>query len=105
MKKILADIGVGEEVELKQARGVVGRGGMVVEVIVAKLGNIDQKRRVMESKRALWGREERVEDDLTWKERRIKARLRYSGSRRKERKDVKSGIREDMDRRGKVEAG
>ncbi|KMQ84348.1 hypothetical protein RF55_17915 [Lasius niger] len=45
-------------------------------MVVVTLGSIEQKRQVMGNKKELRGREERIDDDLTWKERKVRWKLR-----------------------------
>ncbi|XP_046746434.1 golgin subfamily A member 6-like protein 6 [Diprion similis] len=61
-------------------------------VWVAKLGSRDQKRQVMEKKRELRRRIERIEDDLTWVERKMQWKLREIASTvKQERSRVRVG--------------
>ncbi|KZC11441.1 hypothetical protein WN55_03030 [Dufourea novaeangliae] len=53
-----------------------GGKGMVISI----LDNIEQKRRIMEGRRKLEGRVERIEDDLTWKERKMQWELKRIAS-------------------------
>lgn len=62
------------KVDKSEVRKVGGGRGMVM----VKLGSIEQKKMVMEKKKRLKERKEKIEDDLTWKERRrwmINARM------------------------------
>lgn len=60
---------IGAEVEIKDIRKVgaiqAGRG-----IVIITLGNVEQNRQVMEKKRKMRGREEWIDEDLTWTERR-----------------------------------
>ncbi|XP_066596120.1 golgin subfamily A member 6-like protein 25 [Prorops nasuta] len=83
VRKILEVIGVKEGVkEVRVLRGMKGEGRKGVEV---RLESREIKRRVMEGKSRLRGRKERIEDDLTWEERRIMGRMKEiaEGRRRK----------------------
>lgn len=59
-------------VEMEWIRKIRGKEGGVGEMVVVRLGSREQKRQVMEKKRKLKGRKERIEDDLTWEERKMK---------------------------------
>lgn len=54
-------------------------------MIVVKLGNEGQRREVLEKKRSLRGRRERIMEDRTWKERKMKWRIEEI-ARKEERK-------------------
>lgn len=54
-------------------------------MIVVKLGNEGQKREVLEKKRSLRGRRERIMEDRTWKERKMKWKIEEI-ARKEERK-------------------
>lgn len=73
-----------EEVEVKRAWKVERRSGG--NIVVAELGNWQQKRKVMVKKKSLV-REIWVEDDLTRKEREIQQRLRERARAEKEKGD------------------
>ncbi|XP_046602569.1 vicilin-like seed storage protein At2g18540 [Neodiprion lecontei] len=74
LKKILQLIGV--EVEVKDMWEVGAKKGGEKGIWIARLGNREQKRQVMGRKSLLKGREERIDEDLTWAERRMKWKLR-----------------------------
>ncbi|XP_046615350.1 uncharacterized protein LOC124302827 [Neodiprion virginianus] len=74
LKKILQLIGV--EVEVKDMWEVGAKKGGEKGIWIARLGNREQKRQVMGRKSLLKGREERIGEDLTWAERRMKWKLR-----------------------------
>ncbi|KMQ86086.1 hypothetical protein RF55_15041 [Lasius niger] len=88
----------------KGKREVWEGGGMVV----VKLGSREQKREVMEKKKRLKGRKIRIEDDLTWEERKVRWKIRAiaeeerrKGSRKGERKAGGRGdLRNKEKRRG-----
>ncbi|XP_046145529.1 uncharacterized protein LOC123988824 [Osmia bicornis bicornis] len=68
-EEILKIIGVEEAVEEVKAIGLT-EGGKGVNMVQLKIKTVDLRRRIMEEKKALKGREERIEEDLTWAERR-----------------------------------
>lgn len=70
VEKLLEEIGV--KAEVKNVRGVGGREEENFKIWVAELGNEEQKRQVLKRKSQLRGRRERIEEDRTWKERRIR---------------------------------
>lgn len=70
---LLRDIGVVVEIgEIKRIGGDKEKGR---EMIVVKLGSEEQKREVMRNKRKLKGRREKIMEDWTWKERRMRWKL------------------------------
>lgn len=72
VEKILGEIGV--EVKIEEVRRL-GRIGKEKEGTVwVKLENLEQKKEVMEKKK-LKGRKERITDDWTWRERRMRWKL------------------------------
>lgn len=58
---------------------------------MVKLGNEEQKREVMQNKKKLKGRKEKIIEDWTWKERKMRWRLEEI-ARNEERKGGKVGI-------------
>lgn len=70
--KLLKEIGVVGTVEEVRRIGARRKDG--TNMAVVKLGNLAMKRDVME-KKMLKGREERIEEDLTWRERKMMWRL------------------------------
>ncbi|RLU19487.1 hypothetical protein DMN91_008044 [Ooceraea biroi] len=73
VREVLERIGAkGEMVECRRIGGDKGKGR---ERILVKLSNEEQKREVMLMKKNLRGREERIMDDWTWKERRMRWKL------------------------------
>ncbi|EFN81027.1 hypothetical protein EAI_05498 [Harpegnathos saltator] len=63
------------EVDMKEVRRL-GEGQREGEgTVLVKLGSMEEKRKVMEAKKKLRGRKERIEDDLTREERRTKWRI------------------------------
>lgn len=73
VEKIMKEIGVKTEIEwIRKLKGKEGEEG---EMVVVKLGSREQKRQVMERKKVLRGKRVRIEDDLTWEERKMKWKL------------------------------
>lgn len=73
VEEILKDIGVKGKIEgMRKLRENVERG---TETIWVRLENEEQRRKVMERKKTLRGRKERIMEDLTWKERKMRWRL------------------------------
>lgn len=54
---------------------VGGEGKGKAGITMVKLGSVKQKKEVMEKKRKLKGRQERIEDDLMWRERQIRWKI------------------------------
>ena len=85
---------IGAEVEIKDIRKVgavqEGRG-----IVIITLGNVEQKRQVMEKKRKMRGREEWIDEDLTWTERRSRWKLREIA-----RKEEREGRKVWLGRKG-----
>lgn len=73
-EKLVREIGV--DVEIKEVWGIKMNRRKSAKMLIVKLGNFNQKKIVMQNKKKLWGREERIEDDLTWRERKMKWTLR-----------------------------
>ncbi|KAK2578561.1 hypothetical protein KPH14_012208 [Odynerus spinipes] len=63
--------GMGIEEGIESVREIRGREGMVV----VRMKDKDKKKKVMEARRNLKGKRERVEDDLTWRERKMKRNI------------------------------
>ncbi|XP_070168832.1 uncharacterized protein PF3D7_1120000-like [Polyergus mexicanus] len=74
VEKILEILGVNIKIESVKRVGIMTEGERGMAVVT--LGSMEQKRQVMENKKKLRGREERIEDDLTWEERKVRWRLR-----------------------------
>ncbi|XP_066585584.1 golgin subfamily A member 6-like protein 25 [Prorops nasuta] len=74
VEKILRIIGVKDAVQGVRRIGGVGKGGR--KGVEVKMKNKEVKRKVMEGKKELRGRRERMEEDLTWEERRVMLRIR-----------------------------
>lgn len=62
-------------VKIKEIRKLGGEKDKRWEIILMKLENEEQRREVMLRKRNLRGRKERVLEDWTWKERRMRWKL------------------------------
>ncbi|EZA51888.1 hypothetical protein X777_09581 [Ooceraea biroi] len=67
---------VGVEVELKEVGRIGGKDREGREMIWVRLGSKEGKKRVMEERKELRERRERIGDDLTWRERRIEWMVR-----------------------------
>jgi len=65
IKKIMRELGL--EVDTENMRSIEGKG-KEVNLTIVRLQNIGQKKRVMEGRRGVKGRNIRIEDDLTWKD-------------------------------------
>jgi hypothetical protein len=72
--KVLEEIGA--KVRIEDVRRVGGKYGKEGGMVVVKLGSREQKREVMEKKKGLKGKKIRIEDDLTWEERKIRWKIR-----------------------------
>ncbi|KMQ90625.1 hypothetical protein RF55_9593 [Lasius niger] len=66
---------IGAEVEIEWIRRIRGKEGVEREMVVVGLGSREQKRQVMEKKKGLKGKMTRIEDDLTWGEKRMKWKI------------------------------
>ncbi|KMQ82440.1 1-phosphatidylinositol- -bisphosphate phosphodiesterase gamma-1, partial [Lasius niger] len=67
---------IGAKVEIEEVRRVGRKYGKERGMVVVKLGSRKQKRDVMEKKKGLKGKKIRIEDDLTWEERKIRWKIR-----------------------------
>ncbi|KMQ87386.1 hypothetical protein RF55_13340 [Lasius niger] len=72
--KVLEEIGAKARIE--EVRRVGRKYGKEGGMVVVKLGSREQKREIMEKKKGLKGKKIRIEDDLTWKERKIRWKIR-----------------------------
>jgi hypothetical protein len=64
------------KVEIKEVREIGKRLGKEKRMVIAKLGSREEKRQIMQKKGILKGRGERIEDDWTWKERKMQHKIR-----------------------------
>jgi len=86
VEDILENIGAKVKVkEVKKLRREEGKK----EIIWVRLGDEEQKKKVMEKKNRLKGRKERILEDWTWKERRMRWKLKEIA--RKEMSEEKCG--------------
>src|SRR5436190_1989481 len=67
VEKVMKEIGT--QVEIEGIRRIRGKEGGEEEMVVVRLGSREQKRQVIERKKGLRGKQTRIEDDLTWEER------------------------------------
>ncbi|KMQ86170.1 hypothetical protein RF55_14931 [Lasius niger] len=74
VEKVLEKIGA--KVKIEEVRRAGGKYGKEGRMVVVKLGSREQKREIMEKKKRLMGRKIRIEDDLTWEERKIRWKIR-----------------------------
>jgi len=75
---------LGMEVKVESIREIKGGGGSRGSMWL-RVGSKEEKRRIMQSKWKLKGEEVRIEEDLTWEERRIKWRIRQCAMREEEK--------------------
>ncbi|XP_077277353.1 uncharacterized protein LOC143905674 [Temnothorax americanus] len=68
--------GIGAKVKAIEVKKIGGDAEKGREMVLLKLENEEQKWEVMEKKRSLVGRKERITEDLSWEERRMNWRLR-----------------------------
>lgn len=73
VEEVLRKIGV--EIEMGEIKRIGGDREKGREMVMVKLGNEEQKREVMGKKNRLKGRKEKILEDWTWKERRMRWRL------------------------------
>ncbi|XP_046145406.1 golgin subfamily A member 6-like protein 22 [Osmia bicornis bicornis] len=83
-EEILKIIGVEDAIEEAKEVGGVEKG-KYASMILVKIKSSELKRRIMENKKRLKGREERIEDDLTWAERKTQWTLRKIGREEREK--------------------
>jgi len=78
---------IGARVRIDEAKKL-GRGEVLIETVWVRLESVEQKKKVMERKNRLKGRKERILEDWTWKERRIRWKIEKIARREmtKERK-------------------
>lgn len=73
VEEILGVMGV--KVEVEEIRKIGEDKGKRRKMLLVRLGNEEQKWEVMEKKKKLRGRMERISEDLSWKERRVRLKL------------------------------
>ncbi|XP_046142174.1 golgin subfamily A member 6-like protein 6 [Osmia bicornis bicornis] len=83
-EEIVRLTGVKDAIEEVKEVGSIERG-KEVRMMLIKIKSSELKRRIMENKKALKGREERIEDDLTWAQRKIQWTLRKIGREEREK--------------------
>lgn len=97
VEEIWEQIGIKESV--REVRRVGGMNREVGNALV-KLQDIENKRKVMEARKLLKGRRERIEDDLTMEERRARWKIEREAEREREKgRRVQGGIYEAIGRR------
>ena len=67
--------GIGAKVEIQEVRRIKENIGRGTEMVCVKLGKEEQKKVVIEKKSGLRGRKERIMEDWTWRERKMRWRL------------------------------
>ncbi|XP_046145528.1 uncharacterized protein PF11_0207-like [Osmia bicornis bicornis] len=83
-EEIMEAIGVRDAIVEVKALGLA-EGGKEVNMVQIKLKSMEVKKDVMVKKKALRGKDERIEEDLTWKERRIQWKLRRIAKEEREK--------------------
>ncbi|XP_029054147.2 uncharacterized protein PF11_0207-like [Osmia bicornis bicornis] len=83
-EEIMKQIGVQDAIEEVKPVGYT-EGGREVNMVQLRLRSLEHKRIVMMKKKALRGGEERIEEDLTWKERRIQWKIRKIAKEEREK--------------------
>jgi len=81
-REVLNDLGVRGNIEIKRVGGDREQDG---EMVLVRLKSEVQRGEIMKRKRELKGRKERIMEDWTWKERKIRWRLEEI-ARREERR-------------------
>ncbi|XP_066596584.1 cilia- and flagella-associated protein 251-like [Prorops nasuta] len=83
---IMGVIGIREGVKGIKRVGGIGKGGR--KGVIVEMKDWEVKKEVMKGKGRLRGRKERIEEDMTWEERRVMERIRRiaEGERRKGRR-------------------
>ena len=67
LKNLMSDIGA--QVRVEEVRNLAGKREGKGSILLVKLGSEQDRKEVLEKKKRLKGREERIEEDLTWRER------------------------------------
>ncbi|XP_029054196.1 golgin subfamily A member 6-like protein 6 [Osmia bicornis bicornis] len=83
-EEILKLTGVEDAIEEVKELGASEKG-KEVSMMLLKIKSNELKRRIMENKKALKGREDRIEEDLTWAERKTQWTLRKIGREEREK--------------------
>lgn len=84
VEEILKDIGVEGRIErIRKLKENVERGMVTIWV---RLENEEQRKKMMEGKKKLKGRKEKITENLTWKERKMRWRLEQI-AREEEKRD------------------
>lgn len=60
------------EIKIEEIRRLRGNEQKETKMIWVRFGNKEQKKEVMEEKKRLRGKKERIIEDLTWKERKMR---------------------------------
>jgi len=97
---LLREVGIEVELEGIKVTGE-GRKGEIGPIMI-KMRKMEQKRELMIRKRKVRERGIIIEDDLTWRERKIKWKLEQD---KRERKEDLGGIWENTDKREMMELG
>ncbi|EFN90024.1 hypothetical protein EAI_06600 [Harpegnathos saltator] len=80
------------ELEMREVKRIGKEEKKGEGMVLVKLGSVEEKRKVMEAKKKLKGRRERIEDDLTAEERKTKWRIeREAEVERRKGKKVQVG--------------
>lgn len=91
VEEVLKVLGV--RAEMEEIRKLGGEEGKGRKMLLIKLKNEAQKRKIMRRKRELKGRREKIIKDWTWKERKMKWKLEEI-AREKERRKMKVWVME-----------
>lgn len=74
--------------DMEEIRKLGGEKGKCGEMLLVKLKGDEQKREIMRKKRELTGRREKVMEDWTWKEKKMRWKLEEI-ARKKERRGMR----------------
>nr|XP_034195353.1 protein PXR1-like [Osmia lignaria] len=83
-EEIMKVVGVQDAIEEVKVAGLA-EGGKEMNMVQIKLKSMEFKTDVMAKKKALRGRDERIQEDLAWKERRIQWKLRRISKEEREK--------------------
>lgn len=89
VKEVMRKIGV--EAKVEETRSIGGTKDKRGEMVLVKMKDEDEKSEVMSKKGKLKRRRERIEEDYTWRERRMKWRLQEI-ARREEKKGKRAWV-------------